>query len=301
MQRFVYFLAYPLLWLVSILPFSLFYAFSDGVFFIVYYLVRYRRKTVAYNLTLVFPEKSKKEIRKIQKKFYRHICDMFLEMVKTISISNDELQKRFVYMNLEEIERIRKTGKSIVLLYGHYASYEWSSAMQLHDIGLEGFGIYKKLKNPYFDRLAHRIRGKFNAKLIPTTKATSEIAKNERKNIQGIYAFIADQSPRLDKASYWTKFMGVPCPAFVGGEVLAKRLDMAVVYLHIEKVRRGHYQAKLKTLADEPKNWENFAITESFFTELEQQIREKPEYYLWTHKRWKHKDVPIPADATLGF
>ncbi len=301
MQRFVYIMAYPLLWLVSKLPFSLFYLFSDCVCFIVYRIARYRRETVNYNLNLVFPKKSKEEIQEIEKKFYRHMCDMFLEMVKSISISDKDLRERFVYTNAEEIEHIRKTGKSIIVLYGHYASYEWSNTLQLYNIGYEAFGIYKKLKNPFFDQLAHKIRGRFNAKLIPTTKVTSEIAKNEQKNIQGIYAFIADQSPRLDKAGYWIKFMGVPCPAFVGGEILAKRLYMAVMYLHVEKVRRGHYQATLKTIATEPRTFENFKITETFFRELEEQIREKPEYYLWTHKRWKHKDKPLPENAITSY
>lgn len=301
MQRFIYLLVYPLLWLISILPFPVFYFFSDCICFIIYHLIRYRRSTVNYNLRLVFPEKSTQEIKEIEKKFYHHMCDMFLEMVKSISISNKALRKRFVYTNAEEFEPIRKTGKSIIVLYGHYASYEWSNTIQLYSTDFDVFGIYKKLKNPYFDKLAHKIRGRFNAKLIPTTKVTSQIAKNQHDKVQGIYAFIADQSPKLNKANYWTKFMGVACPAFVGGEVLAKRLDMAVFYLHVEKVRRGHYVATLKPLAIDPRTYPNFSITETFFKELEQQIRKKPEYYLWTHKRWKHKDKPIPKEATIGF
>lgn len=289
------------MWLVSKMPFPLFYFFSDCVCFVVYHLVRYRRETVRYNLNLVFPNKSNKELQKIERNFYRHMCDMFLEMIKSISISNEDLKDRFRYTNAEEIDRVQKTGKSIIMLYGHYASYEWSNAIQLYDIGYEAFGIYKKVKNPFFDELAHKIRGRFSAKLIPTSKATSQIAKNERENIQGMYAFIADQSPKWNKASYWTKFMGIPCPAFVGGEVLAKRLDMAIMYLHVEKIRRGHYEATLKTLAVEPRLWEDFTITETFFRELEKQIYAKPEYYLWTHKRWKHKDRQIPEDATTGF
>lgn len=301
MQRLVYWVAYPFLWVVSKMPFPLFYFFSDCVCFVVYHIVRYRRATVRNNLELVFPDKAEKERQRIEKKFYRHMCDMFLEMIKSISISETALKKRFVYTNAEEINRIQQSGKSIILLYGHYASYEWSNALQLYDIGYEAFGIYKKLKNHFFDKLAHKIRGRFHAKLIPTFKATSQIAKNEHKNIRGIYAFIADQSPKWNKASYWTKFMGITCPAFIGGEVIAKRLDMAVMYLHVEKVRRGHYQATLKTLAVETHLWDDFSITETFLRELEKQIYAHPEYYLWTHKRWKHKDRPIPEDATTAF
>lgn len=301
MQRLVYLLAYPFLWLISKLPFSLFYLFSDFVFFLVYYLIRYRRKTVANNLCLVFPEKSKKELKRIEKKSYHHLCDQFLEMAKSLSISNEQLLKRFTFSNVDEIERIRKMDKSIILLYGHYANYEWVNALQLYGLDYNGFGVYKKLKNPYFDKMIHRIRGRFNGELIATNVATKQITKNERKKRLGIYAIIGDQSPKLDRAWYWTKFMGVRSPAFTGGEKLAKRLDMAVVYFHVEKIKRGHYHATFKTISDNPSEYVDYRITETFLRELETQIREQPEYYLWTHKRWKHKDAPAPKDAVENF
>jgi KDO2-lipid IV(A) lauroyltransferase len=300
MQRLVYLLSYPFIWFISQLPFPLLYAFSDGVCFFVYHIIRYRRKTVRYNLNLVFPEKNASEIKNIERKAYKHMCDMFLEMGKSISISKGELKKRFVFTNIEEMKRLLGSGKSVIMLHGHYASYEWANALQFYGLDFKGFAIYKKLRNKYFDRLAHRIRGRFDAELIRTINATKRISTNERKGIRGIYAFIADQSPRIDRAWYWTKFMGVKAPAFTGGEVLAKRLDMAVVYLHVEKSKRGHYQATFKVLAENAKDCPDFEITEKFLRELEKQIREKPEHYLWTHKRWKHKDVEIPEDAVMS-
>ena len=269
MQRLVYLLAYPFLWFISKLPFSLFYLFSDLVFFGVYYLVRYRRKTVAQNLRLVFPEKSRKELKKIEKKSYRHLCDQMLEMIKSISISNEQLLRRFTFANLEEIERILSMEKSVILLYGHYANYEWVNALQLHGLDYKGFGVYKKLKNPYFDQLIHRIRGRFNAKLIASSIATKQITKNEQNNIRGVYAIIADQSPKLDRAWYWTNFMGLRSPAYTGGEKLAKRLGMAVVYFHVEKLKRGHYRATFKTITDNPSECKDYQITDIFLKELE--------------------------------
>ncbi len=297
MQRLVYLLSFPFLWLLSRIPFSLLYIFSDVVCFLVYHVIRYRRSTVRHNLKLVFPEKDKKELKRIERKAYTHMCDMFLEMGKSISISKKELKKRFAFTNIEEIKKLLDAEKSVIMLNGHYASYEWANALQFYDLDFKGYAVYKKLKNKYFDRLAHRIRGRFGAELIRSTQATKKIASNERQGIRGIYAFIADQSPRLDRAWYWTKFMDVKAPAFTGGEVLAKRLDMAVVYLQVEKIKRGYYHATFEVLAENATDYPDFEITEKFLRKLEHQIHEKPEHYLWTHKRWKHKDVEIPEDA----
>src|SRR5690606_13580040 len=203
MQRLVYWFIYPILLLISLLPFWLFYKFSDLIFFIVYHIIGYRKKIVMENLVLAFPEKSGNELKRIQKKFYSHMCDMFLEMVKSISISEEEIKKRFEFTNKEEILRIRKMDKSIILMCGHYASYEWMNALQLFGINFKGFGVYKKVKNPYIDKLARDIRGRYDGILIPTVEATKTIADNEKKEIKGVYGMVADQSPKLDRAKYW--------------------------------------------------------------------------------------------------
>lgn len=299
MQRLVFWLAYPLLWLISVLPFSLFYLVSDVVYVLVYHLVRYRRRTVTANLKLVFPEKPSEEIGLIRKRFYRHMVDMFLEMIKSISISNEELKKRFIFTNPEELQRIRAMDKSVLLACGHYASYEWMNALELYGIDLKGYGIYKKIKNRYFDQLVKDIRGKYNTVLIPTSKATKTITHNQESKIRGIYALIADQSPKLHRSKAWAKFMGIEVPVFTGTETLAKNLDMAVVYLHVEKVKRGFYSATFETISSEPAKEPDFEITRRYFTLLEEQIRKAPEYYLWTHKRWKHRNAPIPHEAAV--
>ncbi len=299
MQRLVFWLAYPLLWLISILPFKLFYMVSDVIYALVYHVVRYRRKTVTSNLKLVFPEKSSEEIRTIRKKFYKHMVDMFLEMIKSISISNEELKKRFAFTNLEEIQKIRAMNKSIILACGHYASYEWMNALQLYGLDYRGFGIYKKVKNRYFDQLAKDIRGRYDGVLISTTKATKTITENEEKGILGVYAMIADQSPKLSRTRAWANFMGIKVPVFTGTEKLSRNLDMAVVYLHVEKVKRGYYEATFKPLTYQPEQEPEFEITRQYFSLLEAQIHKAPEYYLWTHKRWKHRNASIPHDVVV--
>ncbi|GGW86971.1 lysophospholipid acyltransferase family protein [Salegentibacter mishustinae] len=299
MQAVVFWLIYPLLWLISILPFWLFYRVSDVVYFIVYHLVGYRKETVTHNLKLVFPEKSSEEIIKIRKKFYAHMCDMFLEMVKSISISEEELKKRFVFTNLEELRRIEKLDKSIMLMCGHYASFEWLFALQLNNLNHKAYGIYKKIRNPGFDKLINDIRRRFGAELIQNSKSTLRIAHNQKEGIRGAYAMIADQSPKSPNYKFWTDFMGKKVPFYTGSERMAKEFDMAVIYLHVDKVKRGYYKASLINIADNPTETENNQITLDYIQHLEKQIREKPELYLWTHKRWKHLGKEIPKNAIV--
>lgn len=299
MQRLVFWLAYPFLWFISILSFPLFYRVSDLVYLLVFYVIRYRRKTVIQNLTLVFPEKSFQEIKKIEKKFYHHMVDMFLEMIKSLSISERELKKRFIYTNLEEINKIGKNQQSVMMACAHYASFEWISSLSLNNIKHEGFGVYKKIKNPYFDKLIRDIRQKFQATLIPTFVATKTITEQQNNGVLGLYLMVADQSPKLARARAWTDFMGIKVPVFMGTEKLSRSLDMAVVYLHVEKIKRGYYQATFKTISYQAAEEPPFEIMKKYYGALEEQIREAPEYYLWTHKRWKHRNAPIPDDAEV--
>lgn len=249
---------------------------------------------VATNLELAFPDKPKKERKLIEKKFYKHMIDMFLEMIKSISISEEQLVKRFIIKNPEELERLEKQDKSVIVMYGHYASYEWSIVVVNH-ISYRGYGIYKKIKNKYFDRLVKGIRSKYNTELIPTKEAISQIQQSEQDNIRSMTAFLSDQSPKnYKRAFHWTNFMGIKVPCHTGAEMLAKKLDLAVTYLRINKVKRGFYEADFVSLTDNAKQIKDYEITDNFTQLLEQQIRQAPEYYLWTHKRWKHRDkAPI--------
>ena len=289
MQFLVYILVYPILWLISILPFRLLYILSDCVFVILYHIIGYRKKVVTENLRLVFPNKSEQETSIIRKRFYRHLCDMFLEMAKTMNISKKSLKKRFHIVNTDELKRLESLNKSIILMYGHYASWEWSIELQNH-IKYDGYGVYKKLANPYFDNLVRNIRSKFNTTLISTKETIGTINDNENKGIKSIIAFLSDQSPRLSKEVYWGEFMGVEVPCFTGAERLAKKLDLTIAYLKVNKVKRGFYEAEIITITETPKAYKDYELTNLFLREVEKQIYDAPEYYFWTHKRWKHKN-----------
>ncbi|MDH7444002.1 lysophospholipid acyltransferase family protein [Aquimarina sp. 2201CG14-23] len=298
MQLLVYRLVYPLLWIISKLPWRLFYLFSTCVYILVYHITRYRRKTVTENLVLVFPEKPLSEIQKIRKAFYKHMCDMFLEMIKSISISDRDLLKRFKIVDIHTLKDLEAKNKSIVVLMAHYASYEWATVTQLL-VDYPTVGVYKKIKNKYFDQLVHRIRQRYDARLISSYNAMKEITRDKVNGTLCSYAFLSDQSPSLAKTTYWTDFMDIKVPTHIGGAVLAKRLDMSVVYLHVEKVKRGYYEAKFVPITENAKNCEDFYIVKTYLRMLEEQIRKAPEYYLWTHKRWKHRNAEIPKEATI--
>jgi len=288
MQYLVYLLAYPIIWIISMLPFRLLYIFSDFVYIIVYRVVGYRKKTVRENLTLALPHLSQQERLIIEKKFYHHMCDMFLEMIKTMNISKEEICKRFVFKNIEVYKELEKQGKSVAVICSHYASYEWIISMNYYS-DFVGYGIYKQIKNPYFDKLVHKIRSRFNAKLITTKQTIPTIINNSKNNVLALYGFASDQSPRLSSAFHWAKFMGIEVPVHTGAEMLSKRYNMNLVYLNTIKVKRGYYEATLEILSDDPKKIPNYDLTDQFLKLLEKQIYKAPEYYLWTHKRWKFR------------
>lgn len=294
MQLIAFILIYPILWLISILPFRLLYLFSDFCYLLVYYVVGYRKKVVRKNLALVFPEKSDAERLKIEKKFYHHLCDMLLEMIKSLTISDAQLRKRFVFPNIEVINEYEQQGQSIILISGHYANWEWMNIMGEY-VSLKGYGIYKKLSNKYFDKLVRDIREKRNSTLITTKNTFKTIRQNQNDNVLAIYYMVSDQSPKPLPSYYWTDFMNITVPCFNGSEVLARKVNMPFIYFKIEKVKRGHYQGTFKALTPEGiKNYPVNEPTELFYRELEKQLYEAPEYYYWVHKRWKHRDKVPP-------
>lgn len=288
MQLLIFLIVYPIIWLISILPFKILYFISDITYFVVYKLIRYRKSTVRSNIALALPHLTVKERIAVESKFYHHFCDSFFEMAKTMTISRKEMERRFVFTNLELYQELEKEGKSIALMCAHYASYEWLISMNMH-IDFQGFGIYKKLRNDYLDNLVRNIRSRFKATLIDTKESINIMADNKRKEILGVYGFAADQSPKIYKTFHWSKFMGHEVPVHTGAEMLAKKMDMNMIFVKICKVKRGFYEATFISLSDNPREEPNYKITDDYLKLVENQIKEAPEFYLWTHKRWKHK------------
>ncbi|MDG2483660.1 MAG: lysophospholipid acyltransferase family protein [Flavobacteriaceae bacterium] len=290
MQLLAFVLIYPLLWFVSILPFRLLYAVSDVLYVVLYHIVGYRKQTVQENLKLVFPDKSEAERQLITKRFYRHLCDMILEAIKSMSISVEDMKARFKFTNIELIKEFEKQNKSIVLMCAHYGSWEWIFIIQTY-VKFRGYAVYKRLNNRYFDKLVRGIRARYNSYLVTTKETIPTLIENKKKGVLTMNGFVSDQTPKKGKAYHWNTFMGIEVPIHTGAEMLAKKLDMPVIFFSVKRIKRGFYETTFQTLAEQPNEYKNYAITDQFLKHVEQQIIEAPEYYLWTHKRWKHRKL----------
>ncbi len=288
MQFLVYIFLYPFLWCLSILPFRVLYLFSDVAYFISYYIFGYRKKTVRENLALALPHLSDKERLIIEKKSFRNMCDIFLEMIKTMSISEKEINKRYVFKNFEVYQELEKKQKSIALFCAHYASYEWAVSIN-YKATFQGYAIYKKINNAYFDKLVRDIRSKFKATLITTKETIPIIIENNKINKLGLYGFASDQSPKITSVFYWKSFMGIEVPIHTGAEMLAKRYNMNAIFIRTERLKRGYYAATFEVLSENTSIVPDYELTDKFIELVEKQIYEAPEHYLWTHKRWKHR------------
>lgn len=297
MQRVLYLLAYPLLWLLAHLPFPIMYFLSDVVCALVYRVFGYRKGVVRSNLKLVFPEKPPEERLQIERRFYGHMCDMFLEMIKTMGLSEKELSRRFTFVNPEVLHGFERQGKSVMLMFPHYASWEWVIALDNH-ISAKGYAIYQPLNNRYFDKLVRDIREKFGTTLITTKETREVVGRNRREGRLATYGILSDQSPMLKKAFHWGSFMGIEVPMHTGAEQMCKSLNLPAVYLKVSKLRRGYYQGEFILLSDNPTTVPDYGITDAFFRETERSIREAPQYYFWTHKRWKHRNKKPAKLAT---
>ncbi|MEF3079593.1 lysophospholipid acyltransferase family protein [Winogradskyella poriferorum] len=289
MQLIAYILIYPILWLISILPFRLLYGLSDVLYIFLFKIFGYRKSTVKENLRLVFPDKPEKEIATITSQFYHHLCDMIVEAIKSLTISEKEMKKRFKFTNIEELHKLEEKERSIILMCAHYGSWEWIFILQTY-LKYKGYAVYKRLANKHFDKLVKRIRAKYNSHLITTKETFDILAKAKSKGELTINGFVSDQSPKANKAFHWNDFMGIKVPMYTGAEMLAKKLDMAVVFFSVKRLKRGYYETTFQTITENPKEYKDYEITDIFFKLVEQQIKEAPQYYLWTHKRWKHRD-----------
>ncbi len=289
MNLLVYILVYPLIWLLSILPFRILYFISDCVYLLIYYVIGYRKKVVLNNLKLSFPEKSNEEIVQISKKFYSHFVDVFIEMVKSFTVSKEEVYKRYKFTNIDFFTELYKDGKSIILTGPHYANWEWIMSLDSF-VDYKGYAAYTKINNPYFNNKVLQSRAKFGTHLVETSKVISEILKNKKNNIQAMYGLLSDQSPQLKKTYYWSEFLGVKVPIHTGAEMLAKKYDMNMVYIETKKVKRGYYETTFSLITNDATKYPDYKLTDIFLEKVQKQIKAQPEFYFWTHKRFKHKD-----------
>lgn len=288
MQALIYFLTLPFLYLLSLLPFPLFYGVSEFVFFMVYRVIGYRKNVVMSNLKNAFPEKSEQELQQIQKGFYRYLCDLFLETFKTLTISKKAMLKRCVLDPKAKavFEHYHSKGQSVIIVMGHFGNWEWAGNTFSLSCPQQLYVIYHPLRNKWFNGLIYSMRTRFGTKLYAMQDTFKEMVKN-RPEINAT-AFIADQTPSPENA-YWTTFLNQETPVFWGTERIAKKTGYPIVYVSVDRLKRGRYHISAETIVKDPKQCAEGEISEIHTRRLEQDIIRRPEIWLWSHRRWKHQ------------
>ncbi|MEJ6981465.1 lysophospholipid acyltransferase family protein [Pedobacter sp. P351] len=272
--------------LLSFLPLNVLYVLSDALFIVLFHIMKYRRIVVDENLNNAFPEKDSAERKKITIQYYKFLCDLIIESVKMISISKAEAMERFKFLNPELLDEYFKNNKSVIAVAGHYGNWEMAS-----NVGLitdkKILIVYKPLSNELFERFIKKVRSRFSAKLIPMKKSFREILSYRKEPTVSI--IISDQTPVKSDSHIFTSFLNQPTAVFQGIEKLAKSYNYPVVFCDVKVVKRGHYSCEFIPLVNEPKATADREITEAHVKYLEQMIQKEPQYWIWSHKRWKLK------------
>ncbi len=289
-MKIIYPIVRAFFYMLSLLPYWLLYLISDCLYFLIYHVIRYRRRVVRQNITSSFPEKGEKELRSIERGFYHFLCDYFFETMKMLSISKEKVLRHVEYRGIEEVEQCLDKGQHCAFMTGHYCNWEYLTSLKLpfkrHTDYVLGI-IYHPLFNKVFDRLFIDIRQHLGGTCVPKQDILRHLITLRRENRMSIFGYLSDQSPKWSNIHLWLPFLNHDTPVFTGGEKIMRKMNNAVFYLDMERPRRGYYVVSLKKITTGPAELEDFAITRQFFKMLEETIRREPRYYLWSHNRWK--------------
>ena len=290
-ENILYFPLYFYFWLHALLPLKILYILSDILFFPMFYIVRYRRKLVYQNMKDSFPEKSEKEIRRMEKAFYHHFCDYIVETIKLLHISDKETRKRVKFHNTEALQEIVDNGGSCLMLLGHYGNWEFvpSVTLWMRKGSVIFAQIYRPLKNKWFDRFFLKLRGRYHSECIAKQDTLRSILRYKSSGRPSITGFMADQTPSPANIHHWVNFLNHDTPVFTGVEKIAHKVGFSVFYFDVEKIKRGYYSVTIREISKNPKETEECEITNKYMEMMETTILRAPEYWLWTHNRWKHK------------
>ncbi|MCF8372284.1 MAG: lysophospholipid acyltransferase family protein [Bacteroidales bacterium] len=288
MDAVVFYLVYSIVWGITLLPMPILYLISDIIFFLNYYVIGYRKKVVFENLQRSFPEKSVEELKIIRRKFYRHFADIIIEIAATVHLSEKDMKRHCTFKNVEVLDRLYQKGKSVTAIMGHYGNWEWQSGIG-RMTQFRAIAIYKPLSNPYFDRFMTNMRQKFGLEVSPMNRIYRDLSEAKKAGQQTLTFFIADQSPMRRDIKLWIDFMNQKTGVFLGADKISKKLNNAIVYFKMKKIKRGRYEVEIIPLFEELISVEENEITISHMKILEEMIREQPEHWLWSHRRWKHQ------------
>ena len=282
---------------LSLLPMRVLHALSTGLYYIFYHLLGYRKEVVFGNLERSFPEKSPAEIKAIGSDFYRHFCDLIFESIRMFSMSKEELKRRAYVTNPEFLLELDKLGKGVIVVAGHYGSWEMIATAFPMFTNLPVAALYSPIKNPFFSKVLSESRAMCGLQLVPKQEGAAmfEAAKDQPT----AFIFGADQSPTSSKKSFWVEFLNQDTSVAFGTEKFAKTYDCAVVFGDIVKVKRGYYNTTFSMITENPQEEEHGAITIEHTRRLEANIRREPRYWLWTHRRWKRKREETDKQAQV--
>lgn len=288
MRKILYYMVYASWYLHSLLPMRVHYVISDLLFVLLYHVVGYRRRTVWTNIVTSFPELSSEERKDIQRGFYRFLCDYMVESVKLLTISEEELKRRLVFKGTERINEVVESGQSCAVYLGHYCNWEWITSLPLWVTPKAQCGqIYHPLENKDFDKLFLRLRQRFGAKCIAMNDTLREMVRYKHEGQPVVIGYISDQVPFWTNIHHWCNFLHHDTPVLTGTERIARRLNHAVFYMDVRRVKRGYYEAEFKLITHDAASMPEYSITDRYFHLLETSIRRAPEYWLWSHNRWK--------------
>lgn len=287
MQRLSFFVIMLFLWPLSRLPLSILYIFSDILSFLLEHVFSYRKNVITGNLKRSFPEKQDTEIKAIRHKYYRYFADLVVEGIRSFGMSESEIRKRFRVDNVPMMKEMQEKGKDVILVLGHFNNWEWADLIAGLVLPQPTVVIYKPIKNRFFDQYIQDVRAKFGVQMLATKKSGDHFRNPNRE--KSAYCFVSDQSPSNPRRAYWTSFLNQETAVLYGAERYMRLTDAAFVFVDIQRPKRGYYHATLELVDEHPASWAENAITEEHIRRLEKQIREKPEFWLWSHKRWKHK------------
>jgi KDO2-lipid IV(A) lauroyltransferase len=279
--------------IIGIIPFRVLYWKANFLRVVLHRVFGYRKKVVQKNLRSSFPEKSESELKKIERLFYKNLADILLESIKVFTMKQKDLSQRYHLINPEITTEHYRQGKDIVIVAAHYTNWEWGHGIFSEAFKFQGVVLYKPLKNKYVDRYVKKHRSAFNSDLVSIKKTREYFLSKPNQNSAIVLG--ADQSPSNRKKSYIADFLNHKTYFLHGPEKYPRFLNAPVYYMHIRRIKRGFYETELELICDDPHQIPDGAIIEKYAELMEKDIREKPENWLWSHKRWKHK-VPEASE-----
>ena len=284
----LYYIVFAVWYVFSLLPLRIHYVLSDLLFWLLYGVVGYRKAVIRKNLKESFPEKSEEELRKIARGYYHFFCDYIVETIKMMTISKENIRRRLTFKGTELVDEIVESGQSCAVYLGHLCNWEWVTSLPLWVTPKAQCGqIYHPLENKEFDRLFLYSRQRFGATCIAMQDTLREIVNYRSKNQPVVIGYISDQVPFWTNIHHWVDFLHHDTPVLTGTERIARKVGHAVFFLDVHRVRRGYYEAEFKLITREPQKMKEFEITDIYFKLLEESIRRAPEFWLWSHNRWK--------------